>query len=87
MTPEQIEALKREVFNAVKDDIIAGETIEGLGDVALVIDHLAATGRLLPEGCVAIHVTTLEFLLEQSKISTEHIHPKIKSMISAAKKG
>lgn len=42
-----IEKLKREVFDAVAKDIIAGETIEGLGDVGLVIDHLHAAGLLM----------------------------------------
>jgi hypothetical protein len=44
--PIDVEKLKLEVFNAVKYEIIAGETIEGLGDVTLIIDHLAASGYL-----------------------------------------
>ncbi len=73
-----LESLKREVFDAVKEDLIAGETIEGLGDVGLVIDHLAP--RIVREGCVV--VDAIEY--QQLKNIQNALQANI-NMIAAAK--
>ena len=43
-----LEALKAEAFGAVNHELIAGKTIEGRGDVNIIIDYLAAQGHLRP---------------------------------------
>ncbi|UOF77798.1 hypothetical protein [Caudoviricetes sp.] len=85
---EFIEALKREVHKETKEFI-------NVGCVNFLIDHLAATGRLLPEGCVAVPLNPTKEMYVAGMNSLGACYADranmaksvYKAMISAAKRG
>lgn len=82
ITHKEIEALKREFpkeLNAVED-------IRQHEGFCLAIDHLAATGRIVPDSHVAVPVECLGYLADESKFD-KTVTAYVQAMIQAAQKG